>query len=348
MQEPLMGVEEEYLVIDPQTRSVVPRAAAVVARCGSEQIVTEITQFQIEAKTAPCQDAGGELAALRAQVAAAAREEGLAAIATGSPVLGDTVPPPINDHPRYAIGTANYRALHDEQAICASHVHVHLPDREHAVLVSNHIRPWLPTLIALLANSPLWQGRDTGYASWRSLAWAKWPVAGPPPYFSSAADYERIVAQLTEAKVLVDPGTIFWDVRPSARLPTIEVRVTDVPVTAEESAWLARLVRALVVVSLERVRRGDPGPALSPELLRASYWQAARDGLDGHAIDPLSGQLVPAAKQAQALLDHVRPVLHLDAPVSTGASRQRAAFARGGPTAVVDDLVSAFELPPAP
>ncbi|MEV0220427.1 glutamate--cysteine ligase [Streptomyces sp. NPDC050704] len=345
MQAPSIGVEEEYLVIDPQTRSVVPCAAAVVARCASEQISAEITQFQIEAKTVPCQDAAKELTALRVQVAAAARAEGLAVVATGTPVFGNAVPPPINEHPRYAVGTANYRALHDEQSICASQVHVHLPDREEAVLVSNHLRPWLPTLLALLANSPFWQGRDTGYASWRSLAWAKWPVAGPPPYFHGIDDYERIVAQLTEAKVLVDPGTIFWDVRPSARVPTIEVRVTDVPVTAAESAWLARLVRALVIVSLEQVRRGDPGPVVSAELLRASYWQAARDGLDGNAIEPLGGRLVPAAKQVQGLLDLVRPVLHLDAPVSTGAARQRAAYARGGFQAVVDDLVSAFELP---
>jgi glutamate---cysteine ligase / carboxylate-amine ligase len=345
MQEPTIGVEEEYLIIDPHTRSVVPRAAAVVARCASDQVSTEITQFQIEAKTLPCQDAAGELASLRALVAAAARAEGLAVVATGTPVLGNVVPPPINEHPRYAVGTANYRGLHDEQCICASQIHVHLPDREEAVLVSNHLRPWLPTLVALLANSPFWQGRDTGYASWRSLAWAKWPVAGPPPYFTGIDDYERIVAQLIEANVLVDPGTIFWDVRPSARLPTLEIRVTDVPVTAEQSAWLARLVRALVMVSLERVRRGDPGPAVSAELLRAAYWQSARDGLGGHAIDPLSGRLVPAAKQVQELLELVRPVLHLDAPVSTGASRQRAAYARGGLEAVVDDLMSAFELP---
>ncbi|MFC7221059.1 glutamate--cysteine ligase [Streptomyces polyrhachis] len=343
MQEPLMGVEEEYLVVNPQTGHAVPRAAELVARCASPQITTEITRFQIEAKTAPCTDAAPELAALRAQVAAAARAEGLAVIASGTAILGDTVPPALNEHPRYAVGTATYRTLHDEQCICAVHVHVHLPDREEAVLVGNHLRPWLPTLIALTANSPFWQGRDTGYASRRVLAWAKWPVAGPPPYFTCYADYERIVAQLTEARVLVDPGTIFWDVRPSVRVPTLEVRVADVPPTAAASAWFARLVRALVTVSLARVRDGDPGPPVSAELLRAAYWQAARDGLDGGAIDPLSGRLLPASERVRALLEHVREAADLKPPPATGAALQREAYARGGARGAVKALVEAFE-----
>ncbi|MCW2877836.1 MAG: putative enzyme [Sphaerisporangium sp.] len=357
---PLVGVEEEYLVVDPVTREVAPHGPAIVERAAAElgeQVGTEITRFQVEAKTAPCSSIAeleGQLRRMRAAVAAAAREEGLALVASGTPVLGEAVPPPITDHPRYGVGIATYRGLHDEQSICAGHVHVHLPDRERAVLVGNHLRPWLPVLVALMANSPFWAGRDTGYASWRTLSWGKWPVAGPPPYFASLAEFDELIGALTESGALVDPGTIFWDVRPSARLPTIEVRVTDVPATAEESALLAAVVRALVLVSLDRVERGDPGPALSGERLRVAYWRAARDGLDGHGVDPLTGRLRPAADLLSVLLRHIEPALEgtgdLDLvtrrlerlrAAGTGAARQRAAHdRRGRPADVVDHLVA--------
>ncbi len=356
---PLVGVEEEYLVVDPVTRDAVPQAPAVVARAAAtlgERVCAEITKFQVEAKTPPCtraSDLDGHLRRMRWEVAAAARAVGLAVVASGTPVLGDVVPPPITDHPRYGTGIVTYRALHDEQSICAGHVHVHLPDREHAVLVSNHLRPWLPVLIAMMANSPLWAGRDTGYASWRTLCWGRWPVAGPPPYFGSLAEFGELTGALTAAGALVDVGTIFWDIRPSARLPTLEVRGCDVPGTAWESTLLAAVVRALVTVALARVRRGDPGPRLSGELLRVAYWRAARDGLDGHGIDPVSGDLVPAAELAETLLRHIRPALAQTgdlntvigglarlAAMGTGAARQRAVYARRGRAAdVVDHLI---------
>lgn len=355
-----MGVEEEYLIVDPVTRAVVPQAAEVVASATAllgDRASTEITRFQMEAKTPPCSrtsELERQLREMRRAAASAAGEHGLALVASGTPVLGDVVPPPISDLPRYDLGIANYRALHDEQSICAGHVHVHLPDRERALLVSNHIRPWLPVLIALMANSPIWAGRDTGYASWRTLCWNKWPVAGPPPYFASLADHDALIAALTETGALVDPGTIFWDVRPSPRLPTLEIRVADVPATAHESALFAAVVRALVVVSLQRVDGGDPGPPLSAERLRAAYWRAARDGLDGHGVDPVTGALRPATDLAIDLLRHITPALegtgdldlvthrldHLRA-YGTGAARQRVALEhRGRPADVVDHLIT--------
>jgi carboxylate-amine ligase len=360
--QPLLGVEEEYLIVDPASRAVSPRAAELVDRGAAELgdlVCTEITTFQVEAKTPPCTTSAElehHLRRMRAAVAAAARELGLAVVASGTPVLGDVVPPPITDHPRYDVGIATYRALHDEQAICAGHVHVHLPDREKAVLVSNHVRPWLPVLLALMANSPFWAGRDTGYAGWRALSWSKWPVAGPPPYFRSLAHFDETVAALTRAGALVDPGTIFWDVRPSARLPTLEVRVTDVPATVEESALLAAVVRGLVVAGLSRVDAGDPGPVVPAELLRVAYWRSARDGLAGHGFDPISAELRPAAERVAALLDLIGPALcdagdlhmvteRIDHLLrnGTGAARQRTAYERDGRlTDVVDFLTGRF------
>jgi carboxylate-amine ligase len=353
------GVEEEFLVVDPATRSVVPRAEAVLDRARDTlggQVSGEITKFQLETKTRPCLDVGqvlGELAGARAQLSAAAGAEGLRIIASGTPVLGDVVPQPITEGPRQARGTATFRGLHDELSLCAMHVHVEMPDRERAVLVSNHLRQYLPTIIALAANSPYWPERDTGYASWRTIAWTRWPVAGPPPYFTSAAHYDDLVATLTEAGSLVDAGTIFWDIRPSERFPTLEVRAADVPMTARESALLAALIRALAADAGARVERGDPGPTLSAELLRVAYWRAARDGLNGHGVDVRSGRLVPAAELAERLLEAARPVLaaygELEQVTSwlrdllghgDGAARQRQAAAQRGSLAdAVDYLI---------
>jgi glutamate---cysteine ligase / carboxylate-amine ligase len=356
---PRFGVEEEFLVVDPVTRSVVPGAEAVLRhakRMLGERVSGEITKFQLETRTSPCHDTGqllGELTRARAELGAAARAEGLRIIASGTPVLGDVASPPITEGPRQSRGTATFRGLHDELSICAVHVHVEMPDRERAVLVSNHLRQYLPALIALAANSPFWPERDTGYASWRTLVWSRWPVAGPPPYFTSATHYDELVGTLAEAGGLVDKGTIFWDIRPSARFPTIEVRAADVPMTAEESALLAALIRALVTSVAALADSGDPGPVIPAELLRLAYWRAARDGLGGHGIDVVTGRPVPAAELAERLLADARPVLADYGDLERvrgwlrdllrggdGASRQRrAAASRGRLADVVDYLV---------
>ncbi|GAA2191267.1 carboxylate-amine ligase [Micromonospora lupini] len=357
---PPLGVEEEFLVVDADRGEVVPRAATVVdgarptlgARVGGE-----ITTLQIETRTDPCQsvdDLAAQLVEGRAAIQAAARSAGLRVIASGSPVLGQAVPPPLTQGPRQDRGTATFRGLHDELAICAVHVHVEQPDRDRAVLIGNHLRAHLPALLALTANSPYWAERDTGYASWRSVTWGRWPVAGPPPYLTSARQYDDHVDMLLDAGALVDHGTIFWDLRLSTHHPTLEVRVADVPVTAAESAALAALVRALVVVAGEAVDRGDEGPRLVPELLRLAYWRAARDGMGGHGVDVATGRLLPAAALAERLVERARPALDAAgdrervqrwltwlAADGDGATRQRAAHAvRGRLTDVVDEIAS--------
>ncbi|HEY0697621.1 MAG TPA: glutamate--cysteine ligase, partial [Micromonospora sp.] len=343
---PRFGVEEEFLVVDPRTGALTPRAAAVAGRARErlgDRITGEITKWQLESRTDPCASAVELLDQLvegRAALGAAATAEELAVVATGSPVLAGAVPPPITEGPRQDRGTATFRGLHDELSICALHVHVELPDRERAVLVSNHLRPHLPLLIALTANSPYWEGRDTGYASWRTRTWTRWPVAGPPPYLRSAEHYTELVGTLLDAGALVDSGTVFWDVRPSDSHPTLEVRVSDVPITAAESALYAALVRALVGYLSAAVGRGEPGPVVPPELMRVAYWRAARDGLDGDAVDLRTGRLVPAVDLLGELVELLGPTLRaygdhdlVDSGLrillaeGTGAVRQRAAAA---------------------
>ncbi|GAB3136980.1 glutamate--cysteine ligase [Micromonospora sonneratiae] len=346
-------------MVDPVTRKVAADATTIVdrarARLGT-RVSGEITKLQVETKTEPCtstRELTGQLIEARRVVADCARADGLRIMASGTPVLSGAVPPPITEGPRQARGMATYRGLHDEQSICAVHVHVELPDRDRALKVSNHLRPLLPTLITLTANSPYWEGRDTGYASWRTVTWSRWPVAGPPPYFTSAAHYDQVVRTLSDAGALVDAGTIFWDVRPSPRQPTLEIRVADVPITPQESAAFAALVRALVVAAGEAVDRGEPGPAVRDELMRVAYWQAARDGIWGSGLDVSTGCLVPAAQLVHRLVDSVRPVLtefgddELVADWTrrwcadgTGAVRQRTAAGRRGQlTDTVDHLI---------
>lgn len=358
---PLVGIEEEYLIVDPSSRHVVPRAAEVLAAATAvlgEDVAHEITRFQVEAHPPPSSDLselGRRLRTARREVAGAARSCGLAVVASGIPVLGDVVPTPLTEDARYEQGRVRYRALQDEISICALHVHVDVPDPEHAVYVANHLRPWLPTLIALAANSPFYVGRDTGYASWRVISWGRWPVSGAPPYFPTFADYELAVSALTESGALLDSKTVFWDIRPSPNLPTVEVRVADVPLDVRDSLTIIGLVRALVLTALDGVSRGDLGPPVSTEVLRAAYWRAARDGLAGDSLDVREGALVPAPLMVAHLLDHVRPALEeagdlpfvedgLDRLVrrGSGAERQRRVHARCHDlTDVVDDLIEA-------
>ncbi|MFJ6194773.1 glutamate--cysteine ligase [Micromonospora sp. NPDC092111] len=357
---PRLGVEEEFLVVDADRGEVVPEAATVVDRARPAlgvRVGGEITKLQVETRTDPCHavaDLAAQLTAGRAAIQAAARSAGLRVMASGTPVLGRAVPPPITEGPRQDRGTATYRGLHDELAICAVHVHVEQPDRDRAVLICNHLRQHLPVLLALTANSPYWSERDTGYASWRTVTWQRWPVAGPPPYLTSARQYDAHVDTLLEAGALVDPGTIFWDLRLSTHQPTLEVRVADVPVGAAESAALAALVRALVVTAGAAVDRGDEGPRLVPEIMRLAYWRAARDGMGGHGVDVVTGRLSPAPDLAGRLVGLARPALEEAgdhrrveewlaglAGHGDGATRQRAAAApRGRLTDVVDELVA--------
>ncbi|MEU7278335.1 glutamate--cysteine ligase [Streptomyces sp. NPDC045431] len=357
---PTVGVEEEFFLVDPADHSATAAGTRVVARVPpplAESVSGEFTEYQVEGKTAPCSrvdELRAQLLAVRAGLAAAARAEGLRLCASGTPVLGgDGGRADIAGHPRYGAGARQYRAMHDDFAVCAFHAHVHLPDRETAVLVGNHLRPWLPLLVAMSANSPFHQGRDTGYASWRSVIRGRFPCLGPPPYAESLADHERIAAAMAASEAMLEPGMPFWDVRPNPRLPTVEVRTMDVLSDVDDTVALTVLIRALVATAARRVAAGDPGPRTGAELLRAAYWRAARDGWSGHGVDAPTGRVLPTPVQARRLVEHVGPALRAygdEGEVAaflrrlelrgSGAERQRARLAaepRLG--AVVEGLV---------
>jgi glutamate---cysteine ligase / carboxylate-amine ligase len=355
-----VGVEEEFLLVDPDSRRPQPAAAAVVARAESDlgdQVCGEFTRCQIEIKTAPCSGAGqlkDEIGRLRSRVAEAAIAEGLRLCASGTPVIAGPEYCAVGDHPRYRAGAAQYRSMLDDFMVCSTHVHVHLPDRELAVRVGNHLRPWLPLLVAASANSPFHQGKDTGYADWRAVIRSRFPCLGPPPYAESLRHHEELATAVADSGAMLNAATPFWDIRPNPKLPTLEVRSMDVVADIDDTVALTMVVRALVSVSIDKALIGDPGPRPSSEVLRAAYWRAARDGWRGCGVDALSGQVLPASVQIARLLDHVQPALRRHGDSKTvhefvdrlvtrgvGADLQRESLARHGSLAgVVDDLVS--------
>ncbi|MEU9001028.1 YbdK family carboxylate-amine ligase [Streptomyces sp. NPDC048551] len=358
---PTIGVEEEFFLVDPRTRLIVPAGPAVVARAAREvgDLVTkEFALCQVEGRTPPCRSAGelrGELERVRGALVAAARAEGVRLCASGTAVLQEAGPAQVADHPRYEAGRQQYRSMMDDFAISALHVHVHLPDRELAVLTANHLRPWLPLLIALTANSPHHRGTDTGYASWRAVIRSRFPCLGPPPYAASWREHQRLAETIADTEAMLDANTPFWDLRPNPRLPTLEIRAMDVMQDLDDTVAVAVLLRALVRTCAARAQRGDPGRAWEGEVVRAACWRAARDGWSGAGFDPATGRSRPVGELADQLVALVRPALDEAgdlgevtglfsrlAALGDGAARQRSWAAGGaGPSAVVDRLVLA-------
>jgi carboxylate-amine ligase len=168
---------------------------------------------------------------------------------------------------------------------------------------------WLPVLTALTANSPFWLGRDSGYASFRSQAWGRWPSAGPTPVFGSAAAYARLVEQLVGSGTVVDTGMLYFDARLSESFPTVEVRVADVALRVEDAVTHTGLVRALVETAARQWRAGTPAPDVPAELVRVAAWRAGRSGLDEELVHPRSGRPAPAREVVADLLAHVGAAL---------------------------------------
>lgn len=346
---PSMGVEEELLLVSANGQPL-PRSKAVAADAAGIDVELELTKAQVEINSPVCQTATelrDHLHRMRSTLAVAAAEEGARLLAIGVPLGGEPAML-VTNKPRYQELAARYGQLAREQGVCGLHVHIDVPDKEGAVRVSNHLRPWLPTLLALTANSSIYLGRDTGFASWRSIMAARWPCSGPPPYFESAEHYDALVAMQLAAGSIMDERMVYWDVRPSTHLPTVEIRISDIPLTVDESVLHATLVRALVMTALAQ---GDLGPKLEPEVLRAAYWLAAHNGLEGDGLEVLQAEPLPAQKLLERLLHHVGPALvelgETDRVAEAcqrlgeegnGAMKQRRAFREGA------DLVALTEV----
>ncbi|GAA3440888.1 carboxylate-amine ligase [Planomonospora venezuelensis] len=351
-----VGVEEEFHIVDAETRHLVPRSGALLRRLPEDRFVPELQRSVVEANSRPftrLEDLAEELVGLRRTMIRAADGLGLGIAAAGSVPLASEEALKISRDPRYEQMLDEYQVLTREQLICGTQVHAEIDDRDLAVAVAHRLSPWAPVLLALSASSPYWLGRDTGYAAYRPLVWQRWPTAGPMPEFGSAAEYAETIDELVRSGVITDPGMIYFDIRPSDHVPTIELRICDSCPRVGDIVLITGLFRALVARELEAAREEDPRQ-IRPELVRAATWRAARSGLEDDLVDPEDGTPRPAGDVIRRLVDDLRPELEdagdweLVAALArealargSSSARQREAFARDGRLTDVVDLLLA-------
>ncbi len=356
-----LGVEEEYQVIDPETRELSSKAKQIVqarATSGKEEnpIQPEMHRCQVEIATDICHtlvDVRQALTAARRNVIQAAKENNTAIVAAGTHPFSSWRDQQVTDKNRYYNLDDTLQQLIRELIIYGCHVHVGIEDREIAVQVVNRTRIYLPVLLALSANSPYWVGEETGYDSFRMEQWCRLPAAGPPPLFQDYEEHEAAIAQLIDYEIVDDPTKIYWDIRLSKRFPTIEFRVADVCATVDEAVLQAGLCRAIAQTAYEDVHSNTPYPQVHTSTLRAAMWQAARHGLSGQLIDFEAEKTRPASEVVVNLLNKVRPALEqnddweeISELVSriiregNAAQRQRQVYkSTGSYQAVVDSLI---------
>ncbi|ADX74241.1 glutamate--cysteine ligase [Pseudarthrobacter phenanthrenivorans] len=360
------GVEEELLLVDPDTGEAVPLAGALLeghrpagapdpSAAVGPFLTAEFQQEMIEVVTPP----HSAMATLEADIIAgrsladsAAREVGVRVAALG------TSPLPCDPHPaqlrRFAAMTEEYGLTAREQLTCGCHIHVSVESAEEAVGVLDRIRIWLPVMIALSANSPFWHGEDTGYASYRSQVWNRWPSAGPLEILGTPEAYHQLVHDMVSTGVAMDEGMIYFDARLSRHYPTVEIRIADVCLRPQNTVLLAGLARSLVETAAREWREGVPPPAVPTELLRLAGWKASRWGLRGDLLDPHTSRPTQALAVVNSLLGYVREALEDAGDLArveelvddllyagTGSSRQLEVLHRTGYLAdVVADAVN--------
>ncbi len=352
---PTFGVEEEFLLLDRESGLPMWVADAVLERAEhagpprpQSSLTQEVLRCQVESASPICLTANeleAHLRSARLRLAAAADAQGAVLSPVGAAPLGE---------PHASVTASDrYLAMHDavpallnEQLLNGMHVHVAVPNRAAGVDVLNRLRPRLHILLALTANSPFWRGRDSGFASWRSVHAQRWPVEGPSPLFRGTEDYDGRVETLLHSGVIMDRAMLYWHARVSERYPTVEIRVTDVALDAATAVRCASLARALVSQALSEGSLALPVPRPAPEAVRAAAWQAAHLGLGDALLDltPVRGRprLRPAAELvlevAEAACASVPPAerdstlsgVQLVLDSGGGAQRQRAAFSGGG------------------
>jgi glutamate---cysteine ligase / carboxylate-amine ligase len=338
-----LGVEEEFVLLDPSTGAAVLAAPDLVRMLDGEPgVQQELMRFQVEIATRICTSLDGlghELTRLRRLVADAAAQLGCSLVASGTVPCRTPGLAALTSQPRYCELARRYGRLVADSGTCGCHVHVGVPSRDLGVLVLARLRPWLAPLLAVTANSPIAGGHDTGWASWRYLLQSRWPTVRVPSAWPDAAAYDATVRRLIARGAALDERSVYFLARLSPRYPTVEVRVADVCLDVDTAVLVAGLTRALVATALAEARRGMPVAATPPRQAAAALAAAARHGLTGPGVDPFTGQSADPCDLRARLLDYVHAALsdrgdtetitmllrQLD-DRGTGADRQRALF----------------------
>lgn len=305
---------------------------------------SEFKQQQLETDTRPrtnLKDLEDDLRQWRGVAVGAARKVGARVVATGtSPV---EVTPELVQEERYERMAERFGLTATEQLTCGCHVHVAIDSADEGVAALNRSRVWLPVLLAISGNSPFWQGQDSKYASFRAQVMARWPSAGPSEVYESGDQYWSSVAQMVATGVLMDKGMVYADARLSASYPTVEFRVADVCLDVGDAVLLAGLCRALVDTAAAEMAAGKPLQPVATSMVRLATWQAAREGLEGNLVDPVSFHPRPARQVVDSLYEHVRVALEANGDAAAveqrigmlftdgnGARQQRAVLAKTG------------------
>ncbi|GGK41906.1 putative glutamate--cysteine ligase 2 [Pilimelia terevasa] len=347
-----MGVEEEFLLLD-QDGAVAPVAEEAVRRGGADdgELQPEFMSYQLETATPVCRsldELHAHLSRLRRLAARGADQAGARLVSVGVPPFHSGGYDQVSAQPRYLELARRYPFGPRMGAACACQVHVGVPDPDLRVQVLAGLRPWLPTLLALTANSVISHGADTGWSSDRYRSLLKWPSFRPPRQWRGQRGYDRAVQRLIDRGAAMDPGSVYLLARLSARYPTVEVRVADACLTVDDTVLLAALVRGLVTTIVEEQhQRPEPQPKPKPKLdepgatVQSGLLHAAHYGLDAGgkqvALDRLFAHISPTLstderRDVERRLDVVRRE-------GNGADRQRELWASTGrPSEFVEAL----------
>jgi carboxylate-amine ligase len=340
-----LGIEEEYLLVDPVSRDLVPDPPAELVEALEHRhegaVAREFFRCQIEVGTPVCRsiaEARGELTRLRRSVVEEAERHGLALIAASTHPFGTWRPQKHTDRSRYDqlardLGVPVRRLL-----ICGTHVHAGIEDPNLRIDLMRQVRYFLPHLLSLTTSSPFWQGTDTKLKSYRLAVFSELPRTGMPEEFQSYGEYEAALAALVQAGVIEDGSKIWWDIRPSARFPTLEMRVTDVCTRVEDGLAVAALYQCLLRMLWRLRARNIAWRRYRSVLIEENRWRAMRYGFEEGLIDWGKGKLVPyadlleevlamvaedaAALGCEAEIGHTRTIL----AQGTSAHRQLAAY----------------------
>ncbi len=358
-----LGAEEELHLIDMESHKLSARAPQLLSRLSPQSYSAEIQRTTVETNTDVVDTLAGlraELVRLRHGLAEAAAQDNLGIAAVGTAPTAGFADFELTTTGRYGRMQEQYRMLVDEQLICGLQIHVGVADRDLAVEIMQRIARDLPVLLALSASSPFWNAQDTGYASIRSIIWQRWPSAGATGPLASAQAYDEMLADLIATGVIADAKMAYFDVRPSAHAPTLELRTCDACPIVDDAIVIAGLFRAMVLAAARDVEAGRPHHPVPPPVHRAGLWQAARTGLSGPLLDDTRHpRPMPSRRAVKHLVRRLRPELEELgdwAEVSelakrtltrgNSADRQRAAYAeRGRLSDVVEQVVAETQGP---
>lgn len=303
------GIEEEYFITNPRTRTTLSHMPQrMLDRCREQlgpQVSRELLQSQIEVVSKICHSAAEgreELVRLRGTVCAIANDYDLGLIASGTHPMAEWADQKQTDKPRYDAVMDDLRMLGQRNMVCGQHVHVSLPDPSRRIDVMNRLVPFLPVLLALSTSSPFWKKHRTGLMGYRLAAYDELPRTGIPPLFRDPAGYDRYVATLTAAGVIPDSSYVWWAIRPSLKFPTLELRVADCCTHIDDALCIAALYRCLIRHLYRRPEVNAGWSDITRLVADENKWRAQRYGIDGGLVDEASRRLVPFPELLENLL----------------------------------------------